>query len=171
MTGCRIPHEGTGGRWDPLRPLMNWRVRTVGHSLGARRASHTVSPPQPLRHVLVFPGTFPNPGTCPAMHAQPAATAAVAVAAAAVGKMGVIGLQGPPQGGAKCQGAARGWEEGQWLAHQCPCCWPCPCLAFLVASMYTCLLCPGDKVHPCSPGLRGCSLVSQLAVGPPGCLH
>lgn len=44
-------------------PLMSWRDRTVGPSLGARRASHTVSPPQPLRHVLVFPGTFPNPGT------------------------------------------------------------------------------------------------------------
>lgn len=35
----------------------------VGPSLGARRASHAVSPPQPLRHILVFPGTFPNPGT------------------------------------------------------------------------------------------------------------
>lgn len=155
MTGCRIPREGPGGRGDALRPLvMNWRDRTVGPSLGARRASsHTVSPPQPLRHVLVFPGTFPNPGTCPALHAQPAATAAVA--AAAVGKMGVLGLQGPPQGGHKCQGAARGWEEGQWLARRCSCCCPCPCLALLVASMYTRLFVPrgqGPSLYSRAPG-------------------
>lgn len=130
---------------------------------------HTVSPPQPLRHVLVFPGTFPNPGTCPALHAQPAATAAVA--AAAVGKMGVLGLQGPPQGGAQVPGCCQRVGGRSMACPSASVLLPLPLLGSPHGQHVHQSVVPRGQGPPLFPRTRGCSLVSQLAVGLPGCLH